>query len=106
MTWYMIILIFVLLLGLITLAYQIFKITESDAKSRGLKHPKLWGLFVIGGSNGSNGLIPYLIFRNKYPLNMEESEKLIIKSRKNKAVVSLILIAIGSIGFIFALAFQ
>lgn len=106
MTWYMIILIFMLLLGLFTLAFQIFKITESDAKSRGLKHPKLWGLFVIGGNNGSNGLLPYLIFRNKHPSNMDESEKAEINSRKNKAIVSLFLIAIGSIGLIYVLVFM
>lgn len=43
MNWYTIILVFLVLLGAFTLSYQIFKLIELDAKSRGLKHPKLWG---------------------------------------------------------------
>lgn len=43
MTWYMIVFLFIALLGAFTLAYQIFRLTELDAKCRGLKHPKFWG---------------------------------------------------------------
>lgn len=43
MKWYLIVLVFISLLGASTLAYQVFKMTELDAKSRGFKHPKAWG---------------------------------------------------------------
>ena len=38
-----IIFVFMVLLGGLTLSYQIFKLVALDAESRGLKHPKLWG---------------------------------------------------------------
>lgn len=47
MSWYLIVLVFIEILGASTLAYQIYKMTELDAASRGLKHPKFWGFFFI-----------------------------------------------------------
>lgn len=97
MKWYMILMIFVILLGAFTLAYQVYKLTSIDARCRGLKHPKLWGLFSLSGNNGSGGLILYLIARRKYPLQITETEQAEMNSRKKRAGVSLIFIAIGTI---------
>ena len=44
--------------------YQQYKLVEVDAACRGLKHPRLWGLFAASG-NGQSGLILYLIGRRK-----------------------------------------
>ena len=99
------ILTFMLLLGSFTLMYQVFKLVVLDAESRGLKHPKLWGLFSIGGNNGSGGLILYLIGRNKYPSNMTASNRQVFDSRKKKAAISLCFMATGAIGLIFIALF-
>lgn len=96
MRWYLIVLIFISLLGASTLAYQVFKMTELDAKSRGFKHPKAWGFFALGGNN-SSGLLLYLIGRKKYLSNMSDTSKQIIESRKKKAGVSLIFFALSTI---------
>lgn len=90
--------VFFILLGAATLAYQIYHLTKLDAKSRGLKHPKFWGLFSMGGNNGSGGLILYLIGRRKYLSTMSDADKQIMDSRKKKTAVSLCFIAIGTIG--------
>lgn len=47
-----IIFVFMVLLGGLTLSYQIFKLVALDAESRGLKHPKLWGMFSLSGNQG------------------------------------------------------
>lgn len=105
MSWYMIVLIFVVLLGAFSLAYQIYKLTELDAISRGLKHPKFWGIFSLSGNNGNGGLLLYLIGRRKYPSEMTEDDRLKMESRKKKAGVSLIFIAVGAIGLIITCVF-
>ena len=48
------------LVGAICTAWQIYQMTVSDAKARGLKHPKFWGFWAMNGNN-SSGLILYLI---------------------------------------------
>lgn len=96
MRWYLIVLVFISILGASTLAYQVFKMTELDAKSRGFKHPKAWGFFALGGNN-SSGLLLYLIGRKKYLSHMSDLDKQIIESRKKKAGVSLIFFAISTI---------
>lgn len=96
MKWYLIVLVFISLLGASTLAYQVFKMTELDAKSRGFKHPKAWGFFALGGNN-SSGLLLYLIGRKKYLSHMSDPDKQIIESRKKKAGVSLIFFALSTI---------
>lgn len=57
----------VTLVGSISIVYQIYHGAVIDAKARGLKLPKLWGLFAMTGNN-SSGLIIYLICRRKYPI--------------------------------------
>lgn len=94
--WYLIIVIFVVMLGASTLAYQVYKMTELDASCRGLKHPKFWGIFSLSGQ-GSGGLLLYLIGRRKYPSSMSNSDKLTMESRKKKAAVSLAFLAVATI---------
>lgn len=97
MTWYLILIIFIVFLGTISLAYQIYRLTELDARCRGLKHPKFWGFFSLSGNNGSGGLILYLIGRRKYPITISTSEQKEMSSRKQKAGVSLLFLAVGAI---------
>ncbi|NEU05644.1 hypothetical protein [Clostridium senegalense] len=96
MSWYLIVLMFIEILGASTLAYQVFKMTELDAISRGLKHPKFWGIFSLSG-NGGGGLLLYLIGRRKYPSFMSNADRLIMESRKKKAGVSLSFLAVSTI---------
>lgn len=97
MTWIMVVFMFILLLGAVGLSYQVYKMTELDARSRGLKHPKFWGIFSLGGNNGSGGLLLYLLGRRKYPSTMSEKDKAIIESRKKRAGVCLVFIVVGAI---------
>lgn len=77
--------------------YQIYKLVQVDAECRGLKHPKLWGLFSITG-NGQSGLILYLIGRRKYPvLSMTEEQKGLMARRKKRFGVGLLFLAAGAV---------
>lgn len=96
MTWYLIVSVFLAILGGSTLAYQVYKMTELDAESRGFKHPKLWGVFSLSG-NGSGGLLLYLIGRRKYQSSMNEEDKAVMESRKKKAGVSLVFLGLATI---------
>lgn len=94
--WYVGLIVFIVLLGAITLAYQVYNMVYLDAKSRGLKHPKFWGFFSMGGNNGSGGLILYLLGRNKYASTMSSEDQSVMEIRKKKALVSLCFIFIGT----------
>lgn len=98
MSWYLILAIFVMFLGAGSLAYQVFKMTALDAASRGLKHPKFWGMFSLSGQNGG-GLVLYLIGRRKYPSSMSSETRTEMDARKKKAGVSLIFLTAGAIAF-------
>lgn len=89
----------VIFVVVINLAYQVFKMVEIDAESRGLKHPKLWGFFSLGGNNGG-GLLVYLLGRRKYKLSLSDEDKMVMQSRKKKAAVSLVFIAVCLIGML------
>lgn len=99
------ILAFISLLGACTLAYHMFQLVVLDAKSRDLKHPKFWGVFSLGGNNGSGGLILYLLGRNKYPSHMSDEAKIKFNSLKRRAGLSLCCITMGGIGMIFIALF-
>ena len=91
------------LIGVITVVYQIYKITIIDAKVRNIKHPKLMGLLATSGK-GSEGLIKYLLNRKKYPIKQISNNELNeINRRKKISLVSIIFIVIGAIGFVFCL---
>ena len=77
--------------------YQLYRLVQVDAECRGLKHPRLWGLFAVSG-NGQSGLILYLIGRRKYPvLSMSEEQKALIGSRKKRFGAGLLFLAAGAI---------
>ena len=86
----------VLLVGAVNLTYQIYNMTKLDAESRGLKHPKLWGLFSLSGEGGG-GLILYLIGRRNYVSNISMEGRREMDLRKKKAGLALIFIVIGAI---------
>lgn len=82
--------------GGIFAVYQLFQLVKTDAECRGLKHPKLWGMFAISG-NGQSGLILYLIGRRKYPvISMSNEQKSFIERCKKKFGVGIIFQAIGA----------
>ncbi len=93
-------LVFMVLLGAFTLGYQVYQLVVLVAKSRGLKHPKFWGIFSIGGNNGGGGLVLYLLGRNRYPSHMTDDVRKICCSRKKKSALSLCFIVAGTIGLI------
>lgn len=105
MTWYIVVFIFITLLGAFTLSYQIYKLTELDATCRGLKHPKFWGFFALGGNNGSGGLILYLLGRRKYPAQISPAAAQEMNARKKKAGVCLIFLAVGAISLMITCIF-
>lgn len=104
MTWLMVVFVFIMLLGVFGLSYQVYRLTVLDAQCRGLKHPKFWGIFSISGNSGSGGLLLYLIGRRKYPSTMTEAEQCELASRKRKAGVCLIFATIGAILMIMSIA--
>lgn len=94
-----------IIVGALHVGFQLFKITSLDAETRGLSHPKLWGLLAASGNN-SAGLIMYLISRRKYPvINMSEEVIHEIESRKKRAGVGILFLALGTIGFVITISF-
>lgn len=94
-----------IIVGALHVGFQLFKITSLDAETRGLSHPKLWGLLATSGNN-SAGLIMYLISRRKYPvINMSEEVIHEIESRKKRAGVGILFLALGTIGFVITISF-
>ena len=65
--------------------YQLFRLAETDARCRGMKHPRLWGLLASSGSNQS-GLLLYLIGRRNHPvLSLSEEEKGLIQRASGRS---------------------
>lgn len=99
----MAIFIAIYLVGAISIVYQIYKITIIDAKARGLKHPILMGVLATSGKS-AEGLFVYLLKRRKYPIkNMSFSEQQEIAKRKKIALVAIIFMVVGAIGFVYVL---
>ncbi len=91
--------------GAIEIVYQIYRLTIIDAEARGLKHPKLWGLFAMNGNN-SGGLLMYLAGRRKYPItHLSESSRKDMEKRKKSAGIGLAFLSAGAIGMIFTMLF-
>lgn len=83
---FMAIFVAIYLIGVVSIVYQIYKITIIDAKARNLKHPKLMGLLATSGKS-SEGLIIYLLKRRKYPIkNISSSEQQEIVRRKKNSI--------------------
>lgn len=86
-----------LIVGSLSCVYQLCRLVQVDAECRGLKHPKLWGLFAASG-NGQSGLILYLIGRRKYPIrSMSEGQKKLIETRKKRFGAGLLFLAAGAV---------
>ena len=94
MTWYLLTLI-----GLLVVTNGLF-VYELDAAVRGMKHPKFWGVLAAGSQRGE-GLILYLLNRNKAVFSMTEEEKEELQMRKQRIIYLLVLIMILVI-FLFA----
>lgn len=93
----------VALAGGTCMSYQIYRIVKLDAKARGLKHPKFWGVFAMSNNNGS-GLIPYLIGRRNYPvISMPDTDKSEISKRKRAIGVALIFLSASMIGLVLCI---
>lgn len=87
----------VIITGGVFSVYQMFRLVEADAKCRGLKHPKLWGVIAASGNNQS-GLILYLINRKTYPIiSMNDDERAFIERCKKKVGVGILFLAAGAI---------
>ena len=83
--------------------YQIYRLVRVDAACRGLKHPKLWGLFSVAG-NGQTGLILYLIGRRKHPiLSMSKEQKDFMGRRKKRFGVGLLFLTVGAAACVLSL---
>lgn len=100
MTWYLLTLIGLLIVTNGLFVYQLFKLVELDAAVRGMKHPKFWAFLTTGGQRGE-GLILYLLNRNKAVFSMTEEEKEELQMRKQRIIYLLVLIMILVI-FLFA----
>lgn len=100
MTWYLLTLIGLLIVANGLFVYQLFKLVELDAVVRGMKHPKFWGVLAAGGQRGE-GLILYLLNRNKAAFSMTAKEKEELQMRKQRIIYLLVLIMILVI-FLFA----
>ena len=100
MTWYILTLICLLVVTNGMFVYQLFKLVELDASIRGMRHPKFWGLLTAGGQRGE-GLLLYLLTRDKaiYSMEIEEQEEL--GNRKKRLLYLLILNIIFAI-FLFS----
>lgn len=96
LSWYFGLALFILLLGGCTLAWQVYHMTELDARCRGFRHPRAWGLFSLGGNN-SSGLLLYLLGRRSYPAAYTDSDRAQLEARKKRAGVSLGFLAAGAI---------
>ncbi len=89
------------LIGIVATIYQIYKITVIDSKARGIKHPKFMGLLATSGKS-SEGIILYLLHRRKYPIkNITKEKQNEIERRKKIALVGIIFMVVGAIGFVF-----
>ena len=104
MKWYEILLFISMFIIAVIIVYHIYKMTELDARSRGFKHPKLWGLFASGGQNGE-GILLYLIGRRKYPSAMTEAQKSDMEKYKKNIGISLVFLIIVSIVFFCMIIF-
>lgn len=92
----------IIAVGAIFFLYQLYNIVVIDAKTRGLKHPRLWGFLTLG-NNTSGGLLLYLIRRRNCPvINITEQEKEEITKRKKATGIGLSFVCIGTIGIIIS----
>lgn len=86
--------------GAIFFLYQLHNIIVIDAKTRGLKHPRFWGLLPLGNNTGE-GLLVYLIRRRNCPvINITENDRQEISKRKKTTGIGLSFVCLGTIGIL------
>lgn len=86
--------------GAVFFLYQLHNIVVIDARTRGLKHPRFWGVLSLSNNNGG-GLLLYLTKRRNCPVvNITEHDKLEISKRKKATGVGLSFICLGTIGIL------
>ena len=86
----------IVIVGGVFAVYQLFRLVETDAECRGLKHPRFWGVFAVSG-NGQSGLILYLIGRQKHPIiSITNGQKSFMERCKKKFGVGIIFQVIGA----------
>ncbi len=94
MTWYAIALL-VIIFGLAgMLWYQVYGMVKLDAKSRGLKRPRLWGYFA---SSADSGLLLYLLGRRNYVSTMNEADQAEMEGRKKQALWLVVLLVAATV---------
>lgn len=91
----------IIVVGVVSFLYQLYSLVVIDAKIRGIKHPRFWGLFTTLGNNTGNGLLVYLIRRRNCPVvNITEKDKLEISKKKKATGIGLSFICLGTIGIL------
>ncbi len=96
----------VFVVGGFILQYNIYQMTQIDAKARGLKHPRLLGVLNISGNNGNAFLLAYLIGRKKYPIqNISSKDLADLEAYKKKSLLALSMNLIASLVFVIALIY-
>lgn len=78
----------------VSLMVNIYRLVYLDAKSRGMKRPKLWGALSMGGNNGE-GLVLYLFKRKNYEKNISKDDLKHMNKIKKKISYILCLELIG-----------
>lgn len=90
----------VIAVGAVFFLYQLYSIVALDAKTRGLKHPRLWGFLSLGNNTGG-GLLVYLIRRRNCPVvNITDNDRQEISKRKKATGIGLCFVCLGTIGII------
>lgn len=93
----------ILIVGATVSVYQLYRLVVADAKCRGIKCPRFWGLLASSGNNQS-GIILYLIKRRNYPIqSMSDTEKVYIEKCKKKIGVGLIFLVLGGIACVWGI---
>lgn len=90
----------IIAVGAVFFLYQLYNIIVIDAKTRGLKRPRFWGILSLGNNTGG-GLLVYLIRRRNCPvINITENDKQIISKRKKATGIGLSFVCLGTIGIL------
>lgn len=105
MSWYLVLVICCVLVSLGFSVYEVYKMVELDALGKGLKRPKFWGMFALGGSN-SSGLLLYLIGSRKYVSKLSVKDQVVMTARKRKVIFSTSVLIIFMLMLMFILATQ
>ncbi len=102
--WYLVVAVFGLILGAVSLSIQMYTLVKLDAESRGMEKPKWWGALTLAGSN-SSGLLMYLLLRKKDIIPDGKYKEQILACKK-KAGVSLAFICVFVILTMIASIYQ